>query len=141
MRIKKEKEYNYLLAYLSLQVTVSSLSVRLGFYLLLCFWTLVMCQALRNHSTDTYGINEFRTPGQDGRVGPCRTKRRTTTNLKAKNNQNCQKIELYGSLTTKELKEKHSSRPVGGAEMGSQVERTHSKVASGRAGHPTFTGR
>ena len=96
MRIKKEKEYNYLLAYLSLQVTVSSLSVRLGFYLLLCFWTLVMCQALRNHSTDTYGINEFRTPGQDGRVGPCRTKRRTTTNLKAKNNQNCQKIELYG---------------------------------------------
>ena len=44
-------------------------------------------------------------------------------------------------VTTKELKEKHSSRPVGGAEMGSQVERTHSKVASGRAGHPTFTGR
>ena len=42
-----------------------------------------------------------------------------TTNLKKGNNQNCQKIELYGSPTTKELK-KHSSRLVGGAEMESQ---------------------
>ena len=48
------------------------------------------------------------------------TKRRATTNLKTKNNQNCQKITLYGSLTTKELKKKHLSRPVGGAETGSQ---------------------
>ena len=31
-----------------------------------------------------------------------------TTNLKTKNNQNCQKIKLYGSPTTKELKKKHS---------------------------------
>ena len=46
---------------------------------------------------------------------PHTTKRRTTTNLKTKNNQNCQKIKLYGSLTNKELKKKHSSRPVGGA--------------------------
>ena len=53
---------------------------------------------------------------------PHTTKRRTTTNLKTKNNQNCQKIELYGSLTTKELKKKHSSRLVGG------VERTCGKV-------------
>ena len=51
---------------------------------------------------------------------PCTTKRRTTTNLKTKNNQNCQKIKLYGSLTTKELKKKHSFRPVGGMETGSQ---------------------
>ena len=36
------------------------------------------------------------------------TKRRTTTNLKNKNNHNCQKIKLYGSPTTKELKKKHS---------------------------------
>ena len=50
----------------------------------------------------------------------CTTKIRTTTNLKTKNNQNCQKIELYGGPTTKELKKKHSSRPVGRAEMGSQ---------------------
>ena len=34
--------------------------------------------------------------------------------------ENYQKIELYGSLITKELKKKHSSRLVGGAEMGSQ---------------------
>ena len=51
---------------------------------------------------------------------PRTTQRRTTTNLKTKINQNCQKIELYGSATTKELKKKHSSRPVGGAETGSQ---------------------
>ena len=49
-------------------------------------------------------------------------------------NQNCQKIELYGSLTTKELEKKHSSRLVEGAETGSWVERTHSKVAAGRLG-------
>ena len=35
-------------------------------------------------------------------------------------NQNCQKIKLFGILTTKELKRKHSSRMIGGAEMGSQ---------------------
>ena len=51
---------------------------------------------------------------------PHTTKRRTTTNLKTKNNQNRQKIELYGSLTTKELKKKHSSRAVGGVETGSR---------------------
>ena len=30
-----------------------------------------------------------------------------------------------------EIKKKHSSRPVGGAETGSQVERTHGKAAAG----------
>ena len=63
------------------------------------------------------------TSGQDGGVDrytlPPHTTKRKTTNLKTKNNQTCQKIELYGSLTTKELKKKHSSRPVGGAETGS----------------------
>ena len=48
------------------------------------------------------------------------TTKRLTTKLKTKNNQNCQKIQLYGSLTTKELKKKHSSRLVGGAERGSR---------------------
>ena len=43
----------------------------------------------------------------------------TITNLKTKNNENSQIIELYRSLTTKELKKKHSSRPIGGVEMGS----------------------
>ena len=37
------------------------------------------------------------------------------------------KNELYGSLTTKELKKKHSSRPEGGAERGSIMDRTHGK--------------
>ena len=50
-------------------------------------------------------------------VPPCTTKRMATTDLK---NKNCQKIELYGSLTTKQLKKKHSSGWVGGAETGSQ---------------------
>ena len=62
------------------------------------------------------------------------TKRRTITNLKTKHNQNWQKIELYGSPTTKELKKKHSSRPVGGVEMGSWAERTHGKVVTKRPG-------
>ena len=51
---------------------------------------------------------------------PPHTTKRTTKKLKTKNNQNCQKIELYGSLTTKELKKKHSSRPVEVVEMSSQ---------------------
>ena len=39
---------------------------------------------------------------------------------------------MYGSPTTKEIKKKHSSRPVvGGAEMGSQAERTRSNAAAG----------
>ena len=49
---------------------------------------------------------------------PCTT-RRTATNLKTKNNQNCQTIELNGSLTTKELKKKYSFKLVGGAARGS----------------------
>ena len=73
------------------------------------------------------------TSGQDGDVGrytvpPRTTKRRTTTNLKTKNNKNFQKIKLYGSPTTKELKKKHSSRLVGG------VKRTHGKVVAGGLG-------
>ena len=65
---------------------------------------------------------------------PCTTKRRTTENLKTKNNQNCQKIKLYGSPTTKELKKKHSFRQGGGAEKGSREERTRIKVVTGGQG-------
>ena len=39
---------------------------------------------------------------------------------------------MYGSPTTKKIKEKHSSRPLGGTEMDNQVERTCGKVAAGR---------
>ena len=80
---------------------------------------------------------KIRTSGQDGGIGRHTvprhtTKNRTTKNLKRKNNQNCQKIELYASLTTRELKKKHSFRLVGGAEMGSQAERIQGEVAAGR---------
>ena len=72
--------------------------------------------------------DDVKTFSQDGGIGrhtmsPHTTKRRTT-NLKTKNNQNYQNIEMYGSPTTKELKKKHSSRSVGGTEMGSWVEGT-----------------
>ena len=65
---------------------------------------------------------------------PRTTKRGTTTNLKRKNNQNGLKIELYGSPTTKELKKKHSSRPIAGAETGSWMERTCGKVVVAAGG-------
>ena len=51
--------------------------------------------------------------------------------FKTKNNQNCQKTELYGSLTTKELKKTGSSRPVEGMETGSGADRTQGKVVAG----------
>ena len=38
---------------------------------------------------------------------------------------------MYGSPITKEIKKKHSSRPVGGAETGSWAERTRGKAAAG----------
>ena len=60
---------------------------------------------------------------------PHTNKRRTTTNLKTKNNQNCQKIKLYGSPTIKELKKKHSSRLVGWSGTGSGAEKTQGKEA------------
>ena len=67
---------------------------------------------------------EKETSGQDGGVGrytvPPHTTKRTTTHFKTKNNQNCQKIKLYGSPTTKELKKKHSFRPVEGVEPGGE---------------------
>ena len=63
---------------------------------------------------------------------------KTKTKTK-QNNQNCQKIKLYGNLTTKELK-KHSSRFIGGVEMGSQGREMGGKAAAGRPGYPAFTG-
>ena len=54
---------------------------------------------------------------------PCKTIK-ITTKLKTKNNQKCQKIKLYVSPTTKELKKKHSSRLVGRVELGIREERT-----------------
>ena len=67
---------------------------------------------------------------------PPHTTKRTTTHLKTKNNQNCQKIELYGSLTIKKLKKKHSFRLVGWTETGGWGERTHGKAVGGRPQGP-----
>ena len=38
---------------------------------------------------------------------------------------------MYGSPTTKELRKKHSSRPVEGWRWAAGAERTHGKVAAG----------
>ena len=86
------------------------------------------------------------TSSQDGGIGrhvspPCTTMRRITTNLKTKITQNCQKIKLYGSPTTKDLKEPYSYRQVGGVEMGTGAEKMQcggGKAASAMGG-PTFT--
>ena len=60
-------------------------------------------------------------------------KKELQLSLKTNNNQNFHKIELYGSLTTKDLKKPHSSRRVGGEEMRSWggVVRRHSVVQTG----------
>ena len=58
--------------------------------------------------------------------------------FKNKNTRNCQKMELYGSLTTKELKKKHSFILVGGTELAAGAERTHGKTLAGEPGSPTF---
>ena len=95
----------------------------------------------------------LRTSGQDGGVGrhtvpPRTTKRRTATNLSAKSNQNCQRIELYGSLITKQLKKKHSSRLVGGVVTGSrggedaqQGDTRLGEAAAGQLDSPIFACR
>ena len=68
---------------------------------------------------------------------PRTSKRRITTNLKTINDQNCQKIKLHGTPTTKELK-KHSSRPVGGVETG---DRQLSGEDTWQGGGPCRQGR
>ena len=55
-------------------------------------------------------------------------------NLKTKTSQNRQKIEQYGSPTTKELKKKHLSILVGGVEMSSQGRENCGKVVAGGQG-------
>ena len=77
---------------------------------------------------------------------PCTTKRKTTTNLKTKNNQNCQKIKLYGSPASKELKKKVGRVETGnqGGEDPWQDSRWRTGVGEimvGGPGGPTFTHR
>ncbi|KAF6114519.1 hypothetical protein HJG60_010500 [Phyllostomus discolor] len=59
--------------------------------------------------------------GQGGGIGkhnltPHTTKQKIKLNYKTTTTQNRQRIELYGSLTIKELKQSPSSRQVGGTE-------------------------
>ena len=77
---------------------------------------------------DTLKIHANRTSVQDGGIGrhalpPHTTIRRITPNLKTKNNQNCQKTEVHGSPTTKDLKMKHSSKWTGGQGQTAMPER------------------
>ena len=51
--------------------------------------------------------------------------------IKNKNNQNCQKVQQYGSPSTKNLKKKHSFRLVEGEEMGNW-DREDVRQGSGR---------
>ena len=51
---------------------------------------------------------------------PRTTKRRTTTNLETKNDQNCQKIELLWKPDNQGVKEETFFRLVGGVETGGQ---------------------
>ena len=66
-------------------------------------------------------MHKLKSSGQDGGISrytllPCTTERRIMTNLKTKTTRTARKIKLCGSPTNKELKKKHSSRLVGGAE-------------------------
>ena len=74
----------------------------------------------------------------DGGLGrpPCllvQPQRESQLLLRVKNNQNHQKIKLYGSLTTEDLKKSHSSRLVGGAELWRWVERCRYTICCGEA--------
>ena len=83
---------------------------------------------LQQHKKDTGRVLAKMEEAQVETLGSLHNQKKIRANLKAKTNQICRKIKLHGTLTTKEIK-KHSSRPVGGAEMGSQA---------GGAGSPTF---
>ena len=69
--------------------------------------------------TKIYKNKHYWTSGQDGGIGehvlpPCTTKQKVQLDYKTNVTQNNQKIMLYGSLTTKELKKPHSSKQVEG---------------------------
>ena len=64
---------------------------------------------------------EFQSRWRRRQIGFASSKNQKDNNkFKIKKNQNCQKIKLYRSLTTKELKKKHASRTIGGVETGSR---------------------
>ena len=92
-----------------------------------------------------YNKVKVQTSGQDGGIGrysvSSHNQKEDKKKFKNKNNQNCQKIELCGSLTTKGLKKKISSTLVGGVEMGSWGgEDTWQGDGLGRQGDGWWTG-
>ena len=71
---------------------------------------------------------------------PPHTTKRIITSLK-KNIQNFQKIKLYGSPTTKELKKKYSSNQLEEWKWAAGEESTYAKAVADGTGSPTFTCR
>ena len=65
---------------------------------------------------------------------PCTTIRRITTNFKTKNTQNCQKIKLHGSLTTKYVKKPSSPQASSSGRDGEPGWRGWGKVLTGGLG-------
>ena len=96
-------------------------------------------------------VTSGETSSQDGGVGrhaspPCTTIIRITTNLTTKNTQNCRKIELYGSPTTKDLKKTFVQVGSGGRDgelrqrvCSVMVARWQEGAAASEMGGPTFT--
>ena len=69
-----------------------------------------------NHSNNAIKEIKRKSSSQDGSIGrnpslPHTTKRRLTTNLKSINNQKHQKIKLYRTPTTKELRKTQPEQP------------------------------
>ena len=78
---------------------------------------------------------------------PClliQLQQKSPLDYKTNTTHNHQEIELFGSLTTKDLKKPHSSRQVGGAEVWGWAEQSRDMVwhrevsGSGGTGNPTF---
>ena len=98
------------------------------------FWTVPIVQQA-NILGKHYDQKAKQTSGQDGSIGkhnspPHTTTAKITTRLQ---NKYCQKIELYGSPTTKELKKTHSSRWAGGVETQRGVEtQTGTEIQNGQ---------
>ena len=92
-------------------------------------------------------LRVFWTSGQDGDIvgkwslPACTTRRRTTPNLKTKNNPELPENRTLWKSNNQGVKKKHSFRLAGGTEVGSRVERTHNKVAAGGLGGPIFACR
>ena len=89
-----------------------------------------------------FKIHLFQTYGQDGGVGrytvPPLTTKRATTNLKTKNNQDCQKVKLWKSDNQGVKEETFILTGRGRDGQAAGAESKRDKVVAGRVGGPTF---